>query len=126
MYVIDKSELKVHHPFLMKPKEFGRSDFPKELNSSISRKHFEIQMSQYSYYVSDLGSKNGTIANGVLLSATPTKYQKETAFTIGSVIVFISDYAMYSEVDLLSKLGLIKRTPIQVDITSISMIHSTI
>jgi hypothetical protein len=123
MYVIDKENLKVHHPFMMTTKEYGRADFPVEIRKSISRKHFEVQISQYSYYVSDLNSKNGTVANGVMLSQTPTKYTKDNSFMIGSAIIYISDYAMYSEVDLLAKLGLIKRPILPVDITSITLIN---
>jgi hypothetical protein len=54
-------------------REFGRKDFesrlPKVQYGLISRKHFAIKASidgnQLRYYIRDLGSRNGTLLNGV-------------------------------------------------------------
>lgn len=49
--------------------EFGRSDFERlgPAAATVSRRHFKIERRNGVYYIVDLGSKNGTAVNGVLL-----------------------------------------------------------
>ncbi len=122
MYVIDKKNQKVYHPSIMERKIYGRQDFPEDINGSISRKHFEIQMTKRCYYINDLGSKNGTSSNGVMLTQTPTRYTGETALRIGGIYIFITHNTNYTETELLLKLGIIKAPILYKELTSVSLV----
>jgi serine/threonine-protein kinase len=48
---------------------FGRSDIA-GADDSISRRHLEFSRSKDSYFIRDLGSKNGTMVGGIVLSSS--------------------------------------------------------
>lgn len=125
MYIIDEKQSKVYNPVLLQNKIYGRAEFPAGVNKTISRQHFEVGITRFSYYISDLNSKNGTIGSNVMLTSTPTKYTKENMFRIGSTHILISEYALYSEVDVLVKAGLVPIPKVKLERTSISLINIT-
>lgn len=68
--------------------EFGRADFERlgPASATVSRRHFKIEQRGGSYYIIDLGSKNGTSVNGVRLRpGEPTELKEGYGVKIGGL-----------------------------------------
>lgn len=123
MYIIDRNDKRVHHPKLVESRDYGRRDFPVEVQGSISRSHFNIELFENGYFLKDLKSKNGTTHNGNRVGLVPKRFHKENLLRFGGVYVLFSDYALYTEVEILVKVGLVKNPIPLVDRTGISLIN---